>query len=344
MFGAILWTQSVGSLALSLLILAIQGVGVFALWAKPASDTVVAFVTGRFELQAAALFTAGTAATVLGLIRLARVSEDRPNYQFLKLWMRPGRGAKFDMSDWQWAGIETTERGRRHRLEERSFARLTEHAHRASASRWSRVCRWQVMPIHGRSNWVFGLGAFLSYLLTTWAIGKESETYLLPVVSIVFPVVPMVQYAKRKFGRDLLMPVDRAAFVRQFGTAAALDQIQFWARMSVGLILWWLWAAPDQLPPVVMVNLLACSALCQVGLFGLGIWGVWFAQRYGLQVVIMPLAIAGGLSVPIVMITMDQTLPDWWVSTLPVAAGLFALCGVLIAWAGYRRWLVTDLD
>ena len=96
-------------------------------------------IYGQIEPQALAILGLGTLITLLAGTRLLRLNEEVPGYHFRLGWeghggQRTGQ-TRFDegrilpgLVDW---------------FAEREMARLTRHARRATASRWSRICRWQ---------------------------------------------------------------------------------------------------------------------------------------------------------------------------------------------------------
>ena len=57
--------------------------------------------------------------------------------------------------------------------------------------------------------------------------------------------------------------------------------------MYTGFMLWWFTAAQEPLQFGLMANVLACSALAQVGLFGVGLCIISLAKPYSPQMVIM---------------------------------------------------------
>ncbi len=68
---------------------------------------------------------------------------------------------------------------------------------------------------------------------------------------------------------ELLLPVSRAAYLRQLGLAAALSQIELWGILNATLVLWWSMALRTRIPLPGVVSILGISALCQVWFFGI---------------------------------------------------------------------------
>jgi hypothetical protein len=169
---------------------------------------------------------------------------------------------------------------------------------------------------------------------------------------IVLPaMIPIVQCAQRARTAEyeILLPVDRSTYLRQLGLGVAIGQVQLWCAVGAATILWWVFAARSRLPCIAFANILACSALAQVGLFGVGVWAVWLAHRYSSHLAFLVFvfgfaAFSGAMSV-VMDVAGKSLLAGLQHSSWPAAAtGLFALMGVLLAWRAYRRWLVADLD
>ena len=111
-------------------------------------------VSGDSGLQAVAILILGSLISVLAGIRMVRRSDEVPEYR-RPIWDR----SRIDPQ--VWPREERMVPRWWDRLAERQMARLVRHAQRASASWWSRICRWQV-----------GIAAGWSILL--WSIAPDS--------------------------------------------------------------------------------------------------------------------------------------------------------------------------
>ncbi len=301
--------------------------------------------SGQFEVPAIGLLILGAAATVLGAVRLFGLNEEMPEY---RRWIPMGRAGMTGMACQQ----QPREGWLKCCSADKQMARLTEHARRAATSRWSRVCRWAPGVWTGWYVPVNGLYIFLLLLALPWMFGTRSaearNTILPPFFLIFMPaVMSITQLIGRKLALvyELLMPVERTAYLRQVGAAAAIIQFQIWVANSVGVVLWWLIAAKQAPQFIPMANLLIASALWQVWIFGVIVWAVQLARnRFRLWAGLVPL-LALVVSIVLTSVMYEPPLAELWRMGLPVAvAALFAAVGVLLTWHAYRRWLVTDLD
>ena len=197
-------------------------------------------------------------------------------------------------------------------LAERQMAALTRHARRAPLSRWSRICRWQIGMCTGWSVWLWAFG-MIAYVLVLERFffsnlkgtvnGNPPSTFLFTFMAAIMPVIGAMGrwiVRCRSLGRELMLPVDRVAYVRQLGLAAATSQFQLWCGIVVAAILWWqtLATQPPRLDAVAMM--LAVSALCQFWTFGLFAWFARYRSQglyvLGMMSAIMPAQMLAGFS------------------------------------------------
>jgi hypothetical protein len=236
---------------------------------------------------------------------------------------------------------------------DRQAARLTRHVGRASVSWWSRICRWQAGMTTGRSAIGFSLlclAAFaVAYLIDVpIRAHRHGVSLFFPAVMIALVLMlPTLMVAGVLWYRrnhclpyESLLCVDRAAYLRQAGAAAALNQFLLWLCMAAGMSIWLLGVARD-MPLAEVVSWLALSALAQPWLFGLCVWSLRFRSQMGSFVFALFVAMLMGAAG--VMMAADSPLKTSRAIVLGVAA-VFALLGVLLAWHAYRRWLATDFD
>lgn len=317
--------------------------------ATPASSMVERFVSGQFEIPALFLSTFGVVIIFLAGLRLARLNEEMPAYRSFLHWLQKYRADEDQVTGQDQSDVEPRPRGLRHWLAERQMTVAIRHARRAAASRWSRVCRWQLGMAAGPSLWLWGIGTILFLQLMTLdhylhrdkakASPDTSFFFLMFTFAPAFIVVFAGEKRRKGATYELLLPVARTSYFQQLGAAAAIAQLCLWGVMNAAMIVQLLVVFRTALSFDVLAGALAISALCQIGLFGAVVWLLQCQSLPGL-VVIVPTALApillmnGQLSDP----PIEQPSLIWFF------ASLFAAFGVLLTWDAYRRWLKTDFD
>ncbi len=353
LFGAILCFVALHSRLWSWLIV----LGCFATYTESARILLWQLLSGKVEAGAFALLALGAAIALLGGIRLVCLNEDMPAYHPL---MRAGWARQYQTSAEVLAGAGILPLALRERFMENNMARWTNHARRASTSRWSAVCRWRVGMPNGWTSWLFGVGVVLAVQFAAWiAAGGRPEPsaffWLTFVVWLIacpsFMSLSQLERQNYPLGYEIMLPVDRRTYLKQVGMAVAISCLRKWGGMYAAFMLWWIMAAPEPLRFGLVVNVLACSALAQVGLFGIGLCVTWLAKRDSSSQIMVPLvvgAIWGVFILPIIMVGFmlnESPLPGLGNFLLPLAgAALFAMFGLLLTWLVYRRWLVADFD
>jgi hypothetical protein len=296
-------------------------------------------VSGHSEPQCVGWLVVGVLIAVLGAVRLARLSEDMPEYHRR---IRTRRGAKDQMTGQRPVDDGMAPRGLKDWFVERHMDALTRYAAHASASWWSRACRWQAGITFGWAVWFWGLGAVIFYQIVFWRERPADVMLLCPGLVFAPAFITATQWTRRAsaLAYELLMPVKRASYLLQLGTAAALSQLQLWGAISISLLIWRLLAVREAAPLIAVANILVISGLCQVWLFGM----VVFLSLYD---DLFPNVVVGAVAVviPICLVFWPgESMATEWQFTIWLVAGLFAMLGLLLAWAAYRRWLVADLD
>ena len=252
------------------------------------------------------------------------------------------------MSGQTQGGAGILPRALRERFMENNMARWTNHARRASASSWSRVCRWQVGMLAGWFAWLLAIVSFFFFAITLWMTGQNLQKAGAGFPFVMFSVMlPSMFWGfiwrgrSPMLGRELLLPVDRPSYVRQFGMAAAVVQLKLWAGMSVGLTLWLFLTARQSFSFTDLAFMLGIFTLLQPLFFGVGVWFLRYRN---------PGMLIGGFigavyvsMIPAALYAAPGPLDPWRYSALPVA-GIMALLGLLITWDAHRRWLVADFD
>ena len=352
LFGMILCSVALHSRLCSWLIV----FAVFATYAEPARTLLWQLLSGAFEAQAFALLALGAAISLFGGIRLVCLNEDMPAYH---PQMRGGWAGQYQASGQAPAGAGILW-ALRERFMESNMARSTNHARRASTSRWSAVCRWRVGMVDGWTSWLVGVGVVLAVqFVAAWIAARgrpEPSTsfwwWTFVVWLIACPsIMSLSQLARRSYvlGYEIMLPVQRRTYLKQAGMAVAISCLRTWGGMVVAFMLWWITTAPESFRFGTVVNVLACSVLAQVGLLGIGLYLTWLAG--GDSSPIMLFVVVGAIwgvlffTVMVGYMLNESPLPGLANFLLPLAgAALFAMFGLLLTRLAYHRWLVADFD
>lgn len=338
LLGAILCLVALHSYLLSLLI----ALGFFTMFTEPGRMLLWQLLSGRFEAEAFALLGLGAALASIGGIRLVGLNEDMPAYK------QPacigGAGCTNAQAR---AGAWMLPPALRERLMESSMARWTSHARCASTSWWSGVRRWQVgMSAAWSTHFLMVLFAFVFFPSLTSGQNLRSidAVFAMTMLSFIPSCVAWGSFTRWRapmLARGLLLPVDRRTFVRQVGTAAAIDQLQFWAGIGAGIALWVWLAGPKASSVTDFAVLLGVFTLFQFWFFGVG---AWFARyrNFGMQVGgyvlgFQVLMVAGAIC------AATGPLMPWKYMGLWLA-GIIAIFGLLLTYDAYCRWLKADFD
>jgi hypothetical protein len=284
--------------------------------------------------------------------RLIWLNEDMPEYhrRFLAGQRHTGTATRQASP-----GTGTSpRRGLRERCEERRIEKLIAQVRRAPVSRWSKICRWRAIVPSGRQVYLtVGATTFLTLVLLAIlcrrALPEDHVALVIAVPAAVTLLMPAVFSAAQLEQRvhwtryELHLPVGRAAYVRQVGAEAALCQIQCWGAMIVAIFLWWLLFAAKSAAWGEIIRMSLGVTMLQVWMFGTVAWAVRHKRVFISFVVIGLIAVLVSLSF---MTDRESTERSWsalWAFIVPLS-GLLAAIGVLMTWAAYRRWLVTDID
>jgi hypothetical protein len=309
-------------------------------------------LAGQIEPQAMAILALGMLITLFAGIRLVRFNEEMLTYDSALRW-------NWDWSQKTrqgWSGEGRILPGLRDWLQEREMARLTRLARRASVSWWSRICRWQVGMMAGWSLWFWIVGVLIYVQVLSWWIltktpnaiaammGMTSFALIFGPASII--TVAVFQWRTFKLWHELLLPVERTTYIRQLGTAAAISHFQAWAGMSAALVLWWLLIGPRPLQLALLGEALGFSAAFQVGVFGVVVWISRY--RVGIRWALGLMAMCSGavvaFAVQLAQIGGSSSSPRQLPHQAMWIAGIVAVCGLLMTFDAYRRWLVADFD
>ena len=338
MLGTTLWLVLLCPALWGLLVTA----GVFAMIGSPGQRAIGQLVSGQFEVQAYILLALGETMTLWAGTRVTRLNEEMPEYHRR---MPSLSGGSTEMTAGRPAAEGRFLRGLRGWIAEWQMARLTRHACHASTSWWSRACRWQVGMPFGWSSVAPAINVIFWLQLVIWVGGPKIS----PVPMIVFclAVLPacvlfgVLTSRKRTLPFELMMPVERATYLRQLAVAAGLSGIQLWSALAIAATVWWLLVLRQSLPLAAVGDLLLVSASFQVCMFGSI---AWLARCRTWLTGMMAVGAAVGVMMPLVMTISDAGTPADWQPLAWLAAAVFAVVGVVLIWTAYRRWLAADFD
>jgi len=318
--------------------------GVFFLGVVFTSSTAASLCSGDLEPVAIVMLGVGIAAILYGGFQVFHIDEDTQTFQMQMI-----------QAEWQKGrmsfGFQPGKSSSSSKLRERLFASQTtgliQHAQHAAKSPWSRICRWRAGVLPGWAVPVMVLGFCAFYdLVLLFSPDKRSSVSVL-IMSVVFcSFIPAclpwaaVRYRRTLWGQyECLLPVDHASYIRQSGLAAVLSQFQYWFICAAIIVLFQQVVFPGYIS--LLMKLLACSFLCQIGLLGMVAWLLRLRSTHQIAsgfIILLPAVIAISF-----FVGMEQGQTDSW-RVLFWAAGGFAVMGLLLAWDAYRRWLVTDFD
>ena len=335
LFGASLWFVLLHNNVINWLIL----LGVASTLTEPIRGGLEQIVLGHSPVHAFALFGIGAALSIVGIVRLLRINEEMPEYH---LNLQVDREGQFQMSGRQWQTfLKSRTQGLRGRLLEKFTARSIYHAHHASDSKWSRVQRWLVSDFSGWSicphpAWYY-LFLLMFYLLTA------DKEMIYVWAAIFFPAMHSVVWLQRKkpfLSHELMLPVERDAYLKQLGMAAVESQLVEWGTSMAALFLV-IFTTALELRVELLAYTIAYSALAQIWFFGVGVWLHRF-RSIVLPWIIGPLFTFIPASTPLIALHAPF-LSRWRPLILPIGV-LLACLGMLFAWRAYRYWLITDFD
>jgi hypothetical protein len=341
LFGAILWLvlSSSGWFSWPLLI------AMFGLLITESGRTCLEQVfVGHFEPQAWGLLLTGALITLLGGMRMFRINENMLDYRWREWDSSNGRGEATGplfsddpitkrMKDW---------------LADRQMEILTRHAQRASGSRWSSVCRWRAGMFFGWSLlfWILGMMLYTHFLI--WVVPSKDgfmPTDKLSFIVVFMPMVAMLNQLICRFptvGYEVLRAVERGAYVRQLGAAAAWGLFQLWGGACIGVALWWWLLGPRPLPTGALADIATVSFAVLVLFSGVMAWMARYRSKWltVLAVAAMWPAASVFSTIWFFGVSHNQEPPCnvLWIVVILAAVGL------LITYDAYRRWLKADFD
>lgn len=342
LFGAILCQVVYPSLPISPLVM----LAAIAIWATSGRVLLQELLSGQLVLAALGLLVAGLAMVITSGARLLRMNEETPGY---RRWYSLGTRR---MSGPQPVDAAASSKGLQGWLTQwqadRRAAVAIRHARRASTSAWSRVCRWQLGTVAGRSAAIASVLIFGFGLFYVWNVDRSmhdsSILFLIIVVSLGLQSIlwaDLWRWRTPMLARELLLPVDRPTYVKQLGLAIVISQLQLCAGMSVVLLAWYLLFARQQLSWMDFGCLLGIFSLLQVWFFGVGAWFARF-RSMGMFITAYVLAVYVAL-VPAGLYAASGPWKPWRDMAL-LLAGIIAILGIVMTLDAYRRWVAADFE
>lgn len=321
-----------------------------------AGPVVMAFVSGQFEPQAIALLVLGAVMVLLGGWRLVRLEEQMPR---LGWWSRLGSEKSHPRT--QRSSEEEVLHGSfGHLLNERASPKLDKavaaaarHALSSPTSGWSRIRRWEVRSPFHIAGWCgFALVTFATLLGmqgVVWYLGaRPMTTFVVPTTFFIFllPASMSMGFLSERtkvMAVEVLLPVDRAAYLRQIGTLAAVVHFQLWSAMGVAAGVFWCAAGGQSFSLANLVGLLIASGLAQLGFFGL--IACFLPNRSNLLVLVAVAAFVSAMIMP--MLQGESIIGGKGTAVMPIIlslAAVFGAVGLVLTYVAYRRWLAMDFD
>ncbi|MCE5267047.1 MAG: hypothetical protein LLG00_04100 [Planctomycetaceae bacterium] len=312
-------------------------------------QTITEMASGQLDPQAAILFAIGIAMVSVGAFKLLRLDEKMPQPRLSEMFgagrsagtqnaaeqMAEGRFGCW-VNQWKCPYLD------------RRMAALADHARRADTSTWSAIRRWQTQ---GAASWwklcllIFAIFFAMQFFLSR--SGLHNPTTLATFYLFIMPAAMSTGMWRLRITAmpfEMLLPADRATYLRQMIAALGLLHFQFWAAFVTATIPCVLLAAQPPLPLADLATILLGSALAQVGVFGVSIWLVTHRSQVLFTIVIIVVAgVTGGAGSFAVSSCLSGH--PWHAGyKVLIATGLFSIIGIGSIYAAYRRWLVADFD
>jgi hypothetical protein len=309
---------------------------------RPATEAMESLMEGKSEPGAFMLLVLGTALTLLAGARLWNLDEETEGYRLIRLT----DGAVRTRNAGRIADDGSESAARPSWTTDRQTNRVIRHARRASTSRWSQVCRWQVgMPTGSSalSVYVVPIG-YVMYLFISRDCLVQSQLWtLLAFSTIIMPIVSLgtgCQLRTSAITFELLLPVSRQEYLRQLGTAAAISVFESWAFMIVPLTFWWLATVRTAIPVAGLVSIVLVSILSQFWFYGVA--ALFSLPRFetGLASLVVIILALGSVCLGF---SIAEPITEWQFGPIGLSAALAAI-GLLATRAAYRRWLASDID
>jgi hypothetical protein len=317
---------------------------ILALGTETGSIFAKEFFSGKHEPLGYALALFGLALSAWGLAKLYLLTEDDPAYLRLERF----RSIELGNVDQNLNTALWFSKGKSDRLADRHIARLARHARHASVSGWSRVCRWQLgmnVALLLRSLSIFSsfifFGVFIYFQQGAAASlnGKESSLMVPVMFSNIIPLFTLVLLQTHRPSREVLLPVERASYIREIGWSIFLFYLTAWAISWPICILLMTQVFRLSMPLMMIVDLLLISAFTSILFFGVTAW-MSLCRSMFLRILAMIIPI--GIQIVLMMIAVERDAGAY-APLMVVLAAVAGMFGLLITFFSYRRWLTADL-
>ena len=264
------------------------------------------------------------------------LNEEKPEYH-----MNLGRT---NISNLQWnRAVKLYSQSWRNRFAGRPVVNLIYHARHATESFWSRTHRWNYSAFTIWGTLIFATFMNLIFTLNEFFSGYSLPSESFPIFfATIMPVLfnsKVVVYKKRFLSHDLMMPVSRDAYLKQVGMFIASRLFVIWGVYTAVTVLFSMFVLTLKPTLESLIYSISYSLMIQIWLFGLAIWN---SSIRSTSISIVTFIAAILLAFP-VFIFDSQVLISWWPLVI-LFGGQLAVIGLLLAWWGYRRWLVADLN
>jgi hypothetical protein len=338
LLGVVLWVV----LSMSAWLLLAAVVAWVLLGIEPGKGWLLQLFVGNFEGPAVGVLLIGIVIVLVGGVQLVRLNEEMREYRWLK-WNSTSRKAELVGPRPE---REAMVKRLTSKLIDRQMAIVTSHARRASHSRWSQVCRWQVEMVTGLPAMLICAAPVCCFLPVMYILGNKAEGPMVALSAMTSLALPSGLVAANLWRRrssllslQSLLCVDRATYLKQVGLAAALSQLQLWLCMSMVMAISWQ-CCERQLLPGKVAQMLSFVALCQPFFFGMSVR--LLRLRSPIPVLVGYVAFFQVAELALFFLEMG---PDGVAKLIVLmAAAILAVIGLALTWSAYRRWLVTDFD
>jgi hypothetical protein len=310
---------------------------------EPIRNGIEKIVSGNEPAQAFIIISIGIILSITGFIRLFLLNEEKPEYHLNLKFPIDGR---IKLSDLQWQKLKKSySRGLRGWFTNRTVVKMIYHARHATDPYWSRIQRWNFSGFSACHALLLATLINLSFTLISFVSGTNSPPMsatriFMATFMPVFLVNKQFEVKSRFMAQDLMMPVIRDAYLKQVGISFATSHFILWGGFLTVSVLW-IFTESTKPSPELLIFFISYSLMIQIWLFGFAIWVLSFRS---INVTILIMFIAAILSaMPIsVMPFTAQAMIQWRHFIMPLGCLLGAI-GLLLAWWGYRRWVVVDL-
>jgi hypothetical protein len=141
------------------------------------------------------------------------------------------------------------------------------------------------------------------------------------------------------FSRELMMPVERDAYLKQNGMLFACRQFTGWWVMIVVSVAW-MFTSGSKPGSEFIIYSVSYSLMMQIWFFGLAVWLSSFRSVIISFIIGISAVIFLGMNIAALN---GKTMIQWRHLIMPFGCFLEIL-GLILAWQGYRRWLARDFD